>query len=281
MKIDLKKIIKYILLLYLLQIKIILSQKNSWTYIKCKNYLNNLDIICTKITDNQIFTICEDWKTKEPLSINNIPKNCLNKIYILSLIINEENTSSKVNFVVNIKEQKIMGKEFKNNNKHLYHIDEDIMKCLNFFENFEEIFTSIMNDYDGKKMKYNDLKKKLNVSSFCIDLSLNLINQLENHVENKPLKNNTKSPKKEYDYNNYLNNKIYNCIKPNEVNDEDKYISGNDNMKYFDVNERGENNQGNNNNDNDNELRSSQYSSKDCVEYGLKNEEYIICTKYE
>ena len=279
MKIDLKKIIKYILLLYLLQIKIILSQKNSWTYIKCKNYLNNLDIICTKITDNQIFSICEDWKTKEPLSINNIPKNCLNKIYILSLIINEENTSSKVNCIVNIKEQKIMGKEFKNNNKHLYHIDEDIMKCLNFFENFEEIFTSIMNDYDGKKMKYNDLKKKLNVSSFCIDLSLNLINQLENHVENKPLKNNTKSPKKEYDYNNYLNNKIYNCIKQNEVNDEDKYISGNDNMKYFEVNERGENNQGINNNDN--ELQSSQYSSKDCVEYGLKNEEYIICTKYE
>ena len=279
MKIDLKKIIKYILLLYLLQIKNILSQKNSWTYIKCKNYLNNLDIICTKIMDNQIFKICEDWKTKEPLSINNIPKNCLNKIYILSLIINEENTSSKVNCIVNIKEQKIMGKEFKNNNKHLYHIDEDIMKCLNFFENFEEIFTSIMNDYDGKKMKYNDLKKKLNVSSFCIDLSLNLINQLENHVENKPLKNNTKSPKKEYDYNNYLNNKIYNCIKQNEVNDEDKYISGNDNMKYFEVNERGENNQGINNNDN--ELQSSQYSSKDCVEYGLKNEEYIICTKYE
>ena len=278
MKIDLKKIIKYILL-YLLQIKIILSQKNSWTYIKCKNYLNNLDIICTKITDNQIFTICEDWKTKEPLSINNIPKNCLNKIYILSLIINEEKYSSKINCVINIKEQKIMGKEFKNNNKHLYHIDEDIMKCLNFFENFEEIFTSIMNDYDGKKMKYNDLKKKLNVSSFCIDLSLNLINQLENHVENKPLKNNTKSPKKEYDYNNYLNNKIYNCIKQNEVNDEDKYISGNDNMKYFEVNERGENNQGINNNDN--ELQSSQYSSKDCVEYGLKNEEYIICTKYE
>jgi len=278
MKIDLKKIIKYILL-YLLQIKIILSQKNSWTYIKCKNYLNNLDIICTKITDNQIFTICEDWKTKEPLSINNIPKNCLNKIYILSLIINEEKSSSKINCVINIKEQKIMGKEFKNNNKHLYHIDEDIMKCLNFFENFEEIFTSIMNDYDGKKMKYNDLKKKLNVSSFCIDLSLNLINQLENHVENKPLKNNTKSPKKEYDYNNYLNNKIYNCIKQNEVNDEDKYISGNDNMKYFEVNERGENNQGINNNDN--ELQSSQYSSKDCVEYGLKNEEYIICTKYE
>ena len=278
MKIDLKKIIKYILL-YLLQIKIILSQKNSWTYIKCKNYLNNLDIICTKITDNQIFTICEDWKTKEPLSINNIPKNCLNKIYILSLIINEENNSSKINCVINIKEQKIMGKEFKNNNKHLYHIDEDIMKCLKFFENFEEIFTSIMNDYDGKKMKYNDLKKKLNVSSFCIDLSLNLINQLENHVENKPLKNNTKSPKKEYDYNNYLNNKIYNCIKQNEVNDEDKYISGNDNMKYFEVNERGENNQGINNNDN--ELQSSQYSSKDCVEYGLKNEEYIICTKYE
>ena len=278
MKIDLKKIIKYILL-YLLQIKIILSQKNSWTYIKCKNYLNNLDIICTKITDNQIFTICEDWKTKEPLSINNIPKNCLNKIYILSLIINEEKSSSKINCVINIKEQKIMGKEFKNNNKHLYHIDEDIMKCLNFFENFEEIFTSIMNDYDGKKMKYNDLKKKLNVSSFCIDLSLNLINQLENHVENKPLKNNTKSPKKEYDYNNYLNNKIYNCIKQNEVNNEDKYISGNDNMKYFEVNERGENNQGINNNDN--ELQSSQYSSKDCVEYGLKNEEYIICTKYE
>jgi hypothetical protein len=231
--------------------------------------------------DNQIFKICEDWKTKEPLSINNIPKNCLNKIYILSLIINEENTSSKVNCIVNIKEQKIMGKEFKNNNKHLYHIDEDIMKCLNFFENFEEIFTSIMNDYDGKKMKYNDLKKKLNVSSFCIDLSLNLINQLENHVENKPLKNNTKSPKKEYDYNNYLNNKIYNCIKQNEVNDEDKYISGNDNMKYFEVNERGENNQGINNNDNDNELQSSQYSSKDCIEYELKNEEYIICSKYE
>ena len=281
MKIDLKKIIKYILLLCLLQIKNILSQKNSWTYIKCKNYLNNLDIICTKIMDNQIFKICEDWKTKEPLSINNIPKNCLNKIYILSLIINEENTSSKVNCIVNIKEQKIMGKEFKNNNKHLYHIDEDIMKCLNFFENFEEIFTSIMNDYDGKKMKYNDLKKKLNVSSFCIDLSLYLINQLENHVKNKPIKNNTKSPKKEYDYSNYLNNKIYNCIKPNEVNDEDEYISGNDNLKYFDVNERGENNQGNNNNDNDNELQSSQYSCKDCVEYGLKNEEYIICTKYE
>ena len=50
-------------------------------------------------------------------------------------------------------------------------------------------------------------------------------------------------------------------------------------MKYFEVNERGENNQGINNNDN--ELQSSQYSSKDCVEYGLKNEEYIICTKYE
>ena len=77
------------------------------------------------------------------------------------LLINEEKYSSKINCIISIKEQKITGKEFKKNNKHLYHIDEDIMKCLNFFENFEEIFTSIMNDYDGKKMKYNDLKKNL------------------------------------------------------------------------------------------------------------------------
>ena len=81
---DFNNIKRYIFIFCLL--KSILTKKNSWTYFQCKNFLNNLDIICLKKNENEIFSFCEYWKIKDPSALNNIPKICLNKKYILLMI---------------------------------------------------------------------------------------------------------------------------------------------------------------------------------------------------
>ena len=261
-------IIRYMLLFCLL--KLILNKKNSWTYLQCKNYLKNLDIICLKKIDNEIFSFCEYWKIKDPSTLTNIPKNCLNKKYILPLLINNNGGNPfKVDCVLILEEKNISNMEYHNNKKQ---IDKDIMKCLNFFENFEEIISLDINDYDGENKKVIDLKKRIDLSSFCIDFSLNIINQLEDHIHTKPLTKITKDSKIDFnDYNDYLYNKIYNYIILNE--DDDEQTQDKENVQYLESKKNIQHN--------DNELTINQNSIKDCVEYGLKNEQYLVCTKYE
>ena len=98
---------------------------------------------------------------------------------------------------------------------------------------------------------------------------------MENRINKKPLINITKDSKIDYnDYNNYLNNIISKYINLNEDdNNDEEEIQNKESVQYFESKK--------NIQENDDELKINHNSKKDCVEYGLNNEQYIMCTKYE
>lgn len=255
---DTKYIIKYIFLLLYIS-NIIICQKKTWNYANCKKYLKFLDIICIKKNENEIFSICEKWETKNPLDKEKIPKNCQNKYYILPLLIKNANPLLKLDCVLNI-----ISKDTKGQEKTMTKNDEEIKTCIKNFGKLAEI--TALNETDDNKEHFVDLTKKLNISSFCVDFSLLLINQLEKDLYS--INKIYKTSKKTFDFIDYVNISLFEYIQ-----------NRNDEKRYFDSKE------GNNNNkDYDNELEIYyKNSQKDCVEYGLNslNKEYIICTKYE
>ena len=260
---DTNDIIKFILFLYIT--KIIICQKKTWNYDKCKKYLKGLGIFCIKINKNEIFSICEKWETKDPLDKEKIPKSCQNRNYILPLLIKNSNPPSKIDCVVNINSQNIIEPE-----KVITKNNEEIKNCIKTFGKFVELTSLNFNDTDDNNHPIIDLKIKLNISSFCVDFSLIIINELEKDLQSQTFnKKYKRSIKGKIDFIDYINICLFEYME-NE----------NDDKRYFDTKEGKRNNQ----NDYDNELEIYyKNSKKDCVEYGLNslNKEYIICTKYE
>ena len=259
---DTKYIIKFIFFLYISNI--IICQKKTWNYDNCKKYLKRLDIICIKINENEIFSICEKWETKDPLAKQKIPTNCQNRNYILPLLIKYSNPVLKKDCVININLKDIIEQEEVIINK-----DEEIRSCIKTFGKFVEIMSLNFNDTDESIDPFIDLKKKFNISGFCVDFSLILINELEKDLQSKSLNKKFQSSKGKIDFFDYINISLFEYMQ-NE----------NDDKRYFDSKEEKKNNH----KDYDNELEIYYKNSrKDCVEYGLNslNKEYIICTKYE
>ena len=240
------------LLMILYFIKIIRCSNNTWNYDKCKQYLNTLNIICTKIDETKIYTLCEKWKTKKPSVINNIPKYCQNKKYILTLLISTFNPPIKAYSIIDIKKQ---NKEIEK-----YEKDEEIEQCFELFDNFEKKYLLNFTEIKDQKRILMEYKDKLNMSNFCIDFSLNIIIHLINNYKS----NYNKSYNKEIAHNQYT-----------DFDDEDNDFKEENN--YFESSETNEkSNQANEN-------ESDKNSQKDCVEYGLKSdkEEILVCKKHE
>ena len=218
-----------------------------------------------------MFSFCEIWETKDPSALNKIPKNCQNKKYILSLLIKNSNPPFKKDCIINIKIQ--LNANDKNKNiEGLTKNEKEVQECLKTFEKVVDIFSLELNE-DENVDDLIDVKKRLNISNFCIDLSLNLINELQKGLNSRTIKNISKIPKNEVKFKDYIMYKLYYYQK--EKDDKEK-----ETIKYFDT-KKTINNQCFDEND---ELEIyNKKSKKDCVEYGLKssNEEILICTKYE
>jgi len=286
MKIIRLSAIKYIFLyiLFLNILKYIICQKNIWNYNKCKTYLNKLDIICNKISKIDMFSVCQIWETKDPSAINKIPKNCQNKKYILPLLIKNSNPPIKKDCVINTK-IKLNPNEKNKNIEDLTKNDQEIQGCIKTFEKFVDIFSVELNE-DEEEDDIEDLdpllelRKKLNISNFCVDFSLNLISELEKNLKSKTIRNISRISKDEVKFNDYIFNKLYAHYQ--KENNDNICIDNREKepIKYFETKKK-INNQ---NFDENNELETYNIKSKkDCVEYGLKssNEEVLICTKYE
>ena len=259
---------------------------NKWSSIKCKDYLNSLDIICTKIIKNENGTdFCDKWKANNTFDILSIPNECENKKYKLKLLVNN---SKKLDLIIFLQKDNLnnFSKEEVDN---LLKQKDNIEKCLDIFQKYQKKCQFTKNDIKKEK-ECNDFKNKEFIK-FCFELKFNLDKNINNIIE-KSNTNNTKEIKTN-NFEKKINSKkhLNNLLEENKDIINKKVIKNNEEKKiYKDVYEQniksekryfeGENK----NKDNFDDLEKGfSENKKDCVEYGLKSleEDIIIRTKYE
>ena len=268
---------------FLLSLFFLIYSETSWSYFQCYDYLDNLNIICHKIyKNNSGVEICQKWEVKSESYINILPNNCFNKEYNLEVHINNSNPPLKkklilfLDFLENINfigKKVYLQEENKLTNSNSSNIINDVKQCFADYIKYEKVCRDNYIFYEKDEELCNELKiKKSNTS--C----MNLINIFGKNINSK-IKKDGDIDSIEIDLaDDYTLEQIKNIYEGKNTNAD----------FYFNIEERNDNyNEDDNdkiNNDNkknDNELEMYyNMSSKDCVEYGLK-ENYIFCTKYE
>lgn len=224
-----------------------------WSYNDCNIYINYLDIICTNYSGNLNGTnICQDWTIFNQSNIIYLPEECAHKTYSIA----STNNSTKMiqnNFNITITNNYIYPKKYTtNDNKY-----NRVKKCM-------KVYTTIVKECTLEEDIENckKVKQKLNISDFCINLILDIIEEFQNKVES--LLN--------INENNQSESKIFqevNMVLPGKISKEKKEVSKFQNLEHLNGKTL--------NIINDNKPK------KDCVEYGLKSisEEILVCLKYE
>ena len=220
-----------------------------WNYIDCNIFINDLDIMCTKFSEDlHGINICHDWTISNQSNIIYLPEECANKTYTIEKPTNNFINPIQKNFNITINHNYIIPKKYASNtNKY-----NKVKNCMKIYSQIVEEFSSEEDYKDSKK-----LRKKFNITDFCINTMLEVIEVFQNRVEF--LINQSKT-------------KIFqevNMIMPKTISKEKKEVQNYENLEPL--------------NDKNLNIFSDNQPKKDCIEYGLKSisEEILVCLKYE
>jgi hypothetical protein len=220
-----------------------------WSYVNCKAFINDLNIMCTNFSEDLNETnICHDWTIYNQSNIIYLPEECANKTYTIEKPTNNFINPIQKNFNITINHNYIIPKKYASNtNKY-----NKVKNCMKIYSQIVEEFSSEEDYKDSKK-----LRKKFNITDFCINTMLEVIEVFQNRVEFLINQSGTK-----------LFQEV-NMTMPEAISKEKKEVKNFQNLEPL--------NEENLNIVSDNEPK------KDCIEYGLKsiNEEILVCLKYE
>ena len=219
------------------------QKKLKWSYTDCSVFINDLDIICTNNNISKDLNgtyICKDWSINNQSNIIYLPEECANKIYIIEDPIN--------NFKISITNNYIIPKKYASNSNKYKNITNCMKVCTTFVKK-----CTLEEDIENCKK----VKKKLNLTDFCINTILETIEVFQNRVESLINQSETE-PFQEV-----------NMIMPKTLSKEKKEARLFQNLESL--------------NDKKLNIFGENGPKKDCVEYGLKsiNEEILVCLKYE
>ena len=259
---------------------------NKWSYIKCKDYLNSLDIICTKIIKNENGTdFCDKWKVNNIIDILSFPNECGNKEYNVQLLVNN---SKKLELILYVKKENLNNFPKKEVEKILKQ-KENVEKCLDILQQYQNNCQLTKN---GKKneRECNDFENDEFIK-FCSEIIFNTDESINNIYEKSKSNNTTKIKNKNFKQKNNIKKNFNNLFPEEEENINKKFIKNNEEKQiYNDIDKQNKKSEKryfegeSRNKDNFDELeKGSSEDGKDCVEYGLNplEEDIIICTKYE
>ena len=260
--------------------------RSKWSYIKCKDYLNSLDIICTKIIKNENGTdFCDKWKVNNIIDILSFPNECGNKEYNVQLLVNN---SKKLELILYVKKENLNNFPKKEVDKILKQ-KENVEKCLDILQQYEK---SCQLTKNGKKneSECNDFENDEFIK-FCSEIIFNTNESINNIYEKSKSNNTTKIKSKNFKQKNNFKKNFNNLFPEEKENINKKFIKNNEEIQiYNDINEQNRKSEKSyfegesRNKDNFDELEKRfSEDGKDCVEYGLNplEEDIIICTKYE
>ena len=225
------------------------QKKMKWNYIDCNIYINDLDIMCKNFSyDLYGINICHDWTIYNQSNIIYLPEECANKTYTIEKPTNNFINPIQKNFNITITNNYIIPKKYASNTNKYNNVNNCMKICTKIVEelSFEE-------NYKVSKK----LRKKLNITDFCINILLEVIEVFQNRVEFLINQSGTK-----------LFQEV-NMIMPKAISKEKKEVKNFQNLEP--LNEKYLN------------IVSDNEPKKDCIEYGLKsiNEEILVCLKYE
>ena len=219
-----------------------------WSYMDCNAFINDIDIICTNFSEDlNGANICHDWTIYNQSNIIYLPEECANKTYTIEEPKKNFINPIKNNFNITIANNYIIPKKYiSNSNKY-----SNVNICIKIYTNilkecpFEE-------DFENCKK----LKNKLNITDFCINTILEIIEVFQDKVESLI----NQSEERETNLFQEVS-----MIIPKEKKDSENF----QNLEPL--------------NDKKSNIFSDNEPKKDCVEYGLKSnsEEILVCLKYE
>ena len=168
----------FIYILYVFIIRKTFSAKQKiikWSYMDCNIFINDLNIICTNLSEDLNGTnICHDWSIYNQSNIIYLPEECANKTYTIEEPKKNFINPIKNNFNITIANNYIIPKKYiSNSNKY-----SNVNICIKIYTNilkecpFEE-------DFENCKK----LKNKLNITDFCINTILGIIDVFQNKVK--------------------------------------------------------------------------------------------------
>ena len=237
---------------YMFIIRKIFSAKQKiikWNYVDCNIFINDLDIICTKFSEDLHGTnICHDWTLYNQSNIIYLPEECANKTYTIEKPTNNFINPIQKNFNITITNNYIIPQNYASNTNKYNNVNNCMKICTKIIEEFP-----FEEDYkDIKKVR-----KKLNLTDFCINTILGVIEVFQNRVEFLINQSGT----------NLFQD--VNMIMPKTISKEKKEVKNFHNLEPL--------------NDKDLHIFSDNEPKKDCIEYGLKSisEEILVCLKYE
>ena len=227
------------------------QKKLKWSYTDCRIFINDLDIICTNNNfskDLNGTNICKDWTINNQSNIIYLPEECANKIYTIEDPINNFINPIQKNFKISITNNYIIPKKYASNANKYKNINNCMKVCTTFVKK-----CTLEEDYENCKK----VKKKLNLTDFCINTILETIEVFQNRVESLINQSET----------NFFQEAS--MIMPKTLSKEKKEVRLFQNLESL--------------NDKKLNIFGENEPKKDCVEYGLKsiNEEILVCLKYE
>ena len=158
----------YIFYVHIIRKTFSAKQNNvKWSYMGCNIFINDLDIICSNFSEDLNGTnICHDWSIYNQSNIIYLPEECANKTYIIE--------QPPKNFNITITNNYIFPKKYRANS-HKY-INANI--CIKVYTKILEE-CSLEEDFENCKK----VKNKLNITDFCINTILGIIDAFQNRIE--------------------------------------------------------------------------------------------------
>ena len=168
----------FIYILYVFIIRKTFSAKQKiikWSYMDCNIFINDLDIVCSNFSEDlNGANICHDWSIFNQSNIIYLPEECATTRYTIEESQIPFINPIKNNFNITIANNYIIPKKYiSNSNKY-----SNVNICIKIYTNilkecpFEE-------DFENCKK----LKNKLNITDFCINTILGIIDVFQNKVK--------------------------------------------------------------------------------------------------
>ena len=141
--------------------------KNKWNYIDCNIFINDLDIVCSNFSEDlNGANICHDWSIFNQSNIIYLPEECANKIYTIE--------EPQKNFNIIIANNYIIPKKYRSNSNKYTNVNT----CIKVYNTILK-GCSLEEDFENCKI----VKNKLNITDFCVNTILGIIEAFQNRVE--------------------------------------------------------------------------------------------------
>ena len=166
----------YVFYMFIIRKTFSAKQKRiKWNYNDCNIFINNLDIICTnfsKVVNGA--NICHDWSIYNQSNIIYLPEECSNKTNTIEESMNKFINPIQKNFNIAIANNYIIPKKYRSNsNKYT-----NISICM-------KAYTKISKEcsFEEGLEKCKKMKKSLNITDFCLNIILGMVDEFQNRLE--------------------------------------------------------------------------------------------------